>query len=155
METPTNKKSKEQAFNYKFKWLPLLLSIGVVIGFMTIKISYNGSPNFSIYKNIWAILKEFNPKDLLSFSRNGFVNLVWVSLFVLLISGGLVSSSFINRMKLALIIIILFILLWIFIIISYRSFIESSLYLRSSVFFLAFNIIYIIYIIRSPATASL
>lgn len=123
-----------------------ILSILIIISFLFIQINYNGMKSNSILISLLSILSESinNGWDL---SLNNFVmNFTYNLIETICLSIFLLIVSFSKKINLHILAILLYILLWMFWLISYAGMIEIKIYILSSIPFLILSFYTIFYL---------
>lgn len=122
------------------------IAIIVIISFLFIKVSYNGTPPISVFSSLIAILYQLIDKGW-DFSLENFtMNFTYTFVEFLLTSVFLLYASITKNARLTFIALILFVLVWSLWLYSYKPYIDISLYLMSSIPFLILLGCYIIYL---------
>ena len=122
--------------NFIKQYKIVLLSLLIILSFLSIQINYNGMASFSLFSNLKAIFLEciYNGWD---FSTHDItMNFTYNLLEVLVLTVILVFSALFRKIKLMTTAIVLFMLLWLFWAFSYKGLIVISIYVISSIPFL-------------------
>lgn len=133
----------------KMKYNKLLLfALLVIISFLIIQISYNGMYSHSVFSSLYSILLQSIEKGC-DFSTHDFTNnFIYNFIEVIALSLFLLISSILKKVKLSLIGVLLFIMLWLFWAVSYNGIIEIKLYILTSVPFLIMCIVSLVLYIK-------
>lgn len=110
----------------------VLLSLLIILSFLSIQINYNGMYSNSIFRCLLAIFSnkwDFSAHDIT-------MNFTYNLLEVLVLTVILVFSAVFRKIKLMTTAIVLFMLLWLFWAFSYKGLIVISIYFISSIPFL-------------------
>lgn len=137
------KRNKVHRTNLNKKWVNQLLSLGSLIGFLLIRISYNNTKSITVLEALLETIRESSFKSLFSINQ-GYVNLLWLTIIIVVSGIGLIFFSLMNKIKMILFFELFFLLIWVFVFNTYYSMIEVDLFFQSSFFFLVFSIINII-----------
>lgn len=124
------------------------IAIAVIVSFLCVQISYNGTPSNSIFSSLIAILYQLIDKGWNFKLENFKMNFTYALLEFLVVSILLLFASILEQTKLTLVALTLFMLLWFFWLYSYEAYIEVDLYLLSSLCFLILTGGYFVYLIR-------
>lgn len=113
------------------------MSIIIIICFLCIQISYNGTPSVSIFSSLIAIIYESIDKGWNFSLDNWTMNFNFLLVEFLVVSSFLLISSKLNNIRLIKWSLSLFVILWLFWALTYKPYIEIKLYMLTSIPFLA------------------
>lgn len=139
---------EQVATKYMRKIKSFWIAIAVIVSFLCVQISYNGTPSNSIFSSLVAILYQLTDKGWNFELENFKMNFTYVFLEFFIVSILLLFASILEQTKLTLVILTLFVFLWFFWLFSYEPYIEVDLYLLSSLFFLILAGGYFVYLMR-------
>lgn len=126
----------------------ILLSILIIVCFLTIQISYNNTPSCSIFRIFWISFGESLNYGF-DFDVNHFThNLIYNLIELLMVSFFLILAASFLRKKLMIACLGLFLFLWSFWAYSYEGLIEMDLYIISSIPFFLSLILIVIFLIK-------
>ena len=122
--------------NFIKQYKIVLLSLLIILSFLSIQINYNGMYSNSIFRCLLAISSnkwDFSAHDIT-------MNFTYNLLEVLVLTVILVLSAVFRKIKFMTTAIVLFMLLWLFWAFSYKGLIIISIYVISSIPFLLISL---------------
>jgi len=120
--------------NFIKRYKTELLSLLILVSFLSIQINYNGMYSNSVFKCLLAICSNKCDFSIHDITMNFTYNL----LEVIVITVVLVFSAVFKKIRIMAAATVLFILLWMFWAVSYKGLIVISIYVISSIPFLVF-----------------
>lgn len=130
------------------RYKTVLLSILVIVSFLSIQINYNDMASFSLFSSFKIMFLEgvHNGWD---FSTHDItMNFTYNLLEVLVLATVLLLSAIFRKIKLMIAAIILFVFLWLFWAFSYKGLIELDIYIMSSIPFLVLSFLLLYFLFR-------